>query len=181
MGDVEVINNPLGSSVLLDEDGNITSDDNRQEGSVAMNALGLGAAINDDMCILVCEFPINTVAGTDLAMSDRTGYVSSSGTSKFLVNAVAATDGDTIASPTITVKEDDASGKAVTAKDGAYTVTAGKRYYYSVAKSGYTTVTGCNMERRNSNYKKYGCEIYKIIMDVCYIFQRYVFCLFCKK
>lgn len=142
MGDVEVINNPLGSSVLLDEDGNITSDDNRQEGSVAMNALGLGAAINDDMCILVCEFPINTVAGTDLAMSDRTGYVSSSGTSKFLVNAVAATDGDTIASPTITVKENDASGKAVTAKDGAYTVTAGKRYYYSVAKSGYTTVTG---------------------------------------
>lgn len=142
MGDVEVINNPLGSSVLLDEDGNITSDDNKQQGSVAMNALGLGAAINDDMCILVCEFPINTVSGTDLAMSGRTGYVSSSGESKFSVKAVTASDGSNIASPTVTVKVNDASGDTVTAKDGVYTVTAGKRYYYSVAKSGYTTATG---------------------------------------
>lgn len=78
MGEVEVINNPLGSSVLLDEDGNITSDDNHQQGSIAMNAKGLGAAVNDDMCILVCEFPMTTIPGSDISMENRTGYVSSS-------------------------------------------------------------------------------------------------------
>lgn len=79
MGDVEIINNPLGSSVLLDEDGNITSDDNRQQGSIAMNALGLGATITDDMCILVCEFTVSTVDGSNLTMAQRTDYVSASG------------------------------------------------------------------------------------------------------
>lgn len=78
MGDVQVINNPLGSGVLPDEDGNITDDANHQVGSVAMNALGLGAHISDDMCILVCEFPVTTIAGTNLTASGRTGYVSSS-------------------------------------------------------------------------------------------------------
>lgn len=78
MGDVQVINNPLGSGVLVDEEGNITNDANHQVGSIAMNALGLGAHISDDMCILVCEFPVTTIAGTNLTASGRTGYVSSS-------------------------------------------------------------------------------------------------------
>lgn len=78
MGDVEVINNPLGSGVLIDEDGNITDDANHQAGSIAMNAKGLGAHINDDMCILVCEFPVTTISGTNLPASGRTGYVSTS-------------------------------------------------------------------------------------------------------
>lgn len=78
MGDVEVINNPLGSGVLIDEDGNITNDANHQVGSIAMNAKGLGAHINDDMCILRCEFPVTTISGTVLPASERTGYVSTS-------------------------------------------------------------------------------------------------------
>lgn len=78
MGDIEIINNPLGSSVLLDEDGNITSDDNHQMGSVAINAKGLSAAVNDDMCILVCEYTVSTIDGSNLAVSSRTGYKSDS-------------------------------------------------------------------------------------------------------
>ena len=78
MGEVEVINNGLGSGILLDEDGNITNDANHQKGSVAVNALGLGAHINDDMCILVCEFPVETVAGSELEESGRSNYVSES-------------------------------------------------------------------------------------------------------
>ena len=78
MGDVQVINNGLGSGIMIDEDGNITADDNHQKGSVAVNALGLGAHINDDMCILVCEFPVETIAGTELTESARSNYVSES-------------------------------------------------------------------------------------------------------
>lgn len=142
-GDVEVINNPLGSSVLIDEDGNITSDDNHQQGSVAMNALGLSATISDDMCILVCEFSVNTIEGSNLAMSERTGYVSSSGESKIRIKAIKAADSTEIQSPTLVVKENNASGTAITAdSDGSFKVTAGKKYYYSVAKTGFTTVVG---------------------------------------
>lgn len=140
--DVEVINNPLGSGVLLDEDGNITADDNKQQGSVAMNALGLGAAVTDDMCILVCKFSIDAINGSDLAMSERTGFVSSSDKSKLTFSVLKATDGTALANATITVKADSATGDAVTATNGVYTLTAGRKYYYSVALSGYTTVTG---------------------------------------
>lgn len=78
MGDVEIINHPLGSGVLLDEDGNLVDDANNQVGSIAMNAKGLSATVADDMCILVCEFPVATIAGSELAMSGRTEYVSES-------------------------------------------------------------------------------------------------------
>jgi len=139
MGDVEVINNPLGSGVLLDEDGNITNDANRQVGSIAMNAKGLAAAITDDTCILVCEFSVATVNGSNLAMSERTEFKSSSGVAKLSIKAVAAADGSEISSPTIVVKENDAKGTALTASNGKYEVTAGKKYYISVAATGYTT------------------------------------------
>lgn len=143
MGDVEVINNALGSSVLLDEDGNITSDDNHQQGSVAVNAKGLGAAVTDDMCILVCKFKLDEIAGTNLAMSERSEYVSSSGISKLTFSAVKLDDGTAIDTPTLTVKEKDKNGKAVSANgDKSYNVTAGKKYYYSVAKENYETAEG---------------------------------------
>lgn len=58
---IEVINNPLGSGVLVDVDGNYTADDNKQQGSIAINMDGLGACISDDLCILDCEFTLDAI------------------------------------------------------------------------------------------------------------------------
>jgi len=77
--DIEVINNGLGSGVLIDEDGNYTSDDNKQQGSVAINIDGLGAAVSDDLCILPCEVSINEIKESALPLASRTGYASHSG------------------------------------------------------------------------------------------------------
>ena len=77
--DIQVFNNGLGSGVLLDEDGNYTSDDNKQQGSVAINIDGLGAAVSDDLCILPCEVSINEIKESALPLVDRTGYASHSG------------------------------------------------------------------------------------------------------
>ena len=76
LGSVEVINNPLGSGLMVDQDGNITSDDNNQRGSIAVNIDGIGVHVNDDMCILNCDFTVETVAGSgfDTKPEDRTGY-----------------------------------------------------------------------------------------------------------
>ncbi|MCI1244471.1 MAG: hypothetical protein LKG11_00725 [Bacilli bacterium] len=75
---IEVINNPLGSGVLLDEDGNITSDDNKQKGSVACNMTGFSAHIVDDRCILVAKITGIDTVSNDLAVTARTGYKSKS-------------------------------------------------------------------------------------------------------
>lgn len=143
LGDIEVFNNPLGSAVLTDEDGNITADDNRQIGSVAMNADGLAAVVNDDLCILNCKITVATIGATDLADNERTGFVSSSGFGFLGIDVIKAADGEEVASPTIVVKVKDSSGTTVTPEsDGTYKLTAGVKYYYSVAKTSYTTVTG---------------------------------------
>ncbi|MCK9235196.1 MAG: hypothetical protein M0Q41_10750 [Bacteroidales bacterium] len=143
LGDIDVYNNPLGSGVLTDEDGNITADDNRQIGSVAMNADGLAAVVNDDLCILNCEITISTIAGSELSMSERTNYVSSSGESSLIISVTKALDGEALAGSTIVVKVKNSSGTEVSAEsDGSYILTAGVKYYYSVALNLYTTVTG---------------------------------------
>ena len=77
--DIELIHNGLGSGVLMDVDGNLTSDDNKQQGSIGINIDGLGACVSDDLAILLCEVTVNTVPGTALAISGLTGYVSHSG------------------------------------------------------------------------------------------------------
>ena len=77
--DIELINNGLGSGVLEDADGNYTSDDNKQQGSVAINMDGLGAAVSDDLGILVCEVSAAKIKESAIAISDLTGYVSHSG------------------------------------------------------------------------------------------------------
>ena len=67
--DIELINNPLGSGVLVDVDGNYTSDDNKQQGSIAVNMDGLGADVTDDLCILDCDvsgYSVAEVKGTAL-------------------------------------------------------------------------------------------------------------------
>jgi hypothetical protein len=84
LGDVEVINNPLGSGLMVDEDGNFTSDDNHQRGSIAVNIDGLGCHINDDMAILNTKFAVDTVEGNDFEEhpEKRSGYVSKSSSPK---------------------------------------------------------------------------------------------------
>lgn len=142
MGDIEVYNNPLGSGVITDEDGKITDDANRQKGSISMNANGLASAILDDMCILVCEYRVDTIKGSELSMSERSEFVSSSGKSELTIKAIQASDGNAVDAPTIVVKENDDKGATINANDGVYILTAGKKYYYSVAKTNFTTATG---------------------------------------
>jgi len=76
---IELIRNGLGSGVLVDVDGNYTSDDNKQQGSVAINMDGLGAAVSDDLCILDCEITVDEIKATGLLESEKTGFVSISG------------------------------------------------------------------------------------------------------
>ena len=84
MDGVKVYHNPLGSGVLLDEDGNITSDDNKQRGSVACNIDGLGAYVNDDLCVIDVEVSASKIGSLfgqdefDYEETFPTGYVSGS-------------------------------------------------------------------------------------------------------
>ena len=76
---IEVINNGLGSGVIEDEDGNITSDDNKQKGAMAINMDGLGAAVSDDLAILNIEVSLAEVKGSALPEASLTGFKSRSG------------------------------------------------------------------------------------------------------
>lgn len=78
-GEFELIHNPLGSGVLYDEDGNVTADDNRQSGSVAINIDGLGASVNDDLCILNCLVNIAEIKATNIPEHEKTNFKSISG------------------------------------------------------------------------------------------------------
>lgn len=138
---IEVINNGLGSGVLVDEDGNYTSDDNKQQGAVAINMDGLGACVSDDLCILDCEWSENEISGSMVDLADRSGYVSTSPASKLTVSAIKAADGSAIASPTVTVYKSDATTTVSAGADGSFPVVAGDEYFVTVAKSDYTTVT----------------------------------------
>lgn len=138
---IEVINNGLGSGVLVDEDGNITSDDNKQQGSVALNMDGLGACVSDDLCILDCEFSASEIKMQPLNVSELSGFSSTSPASSLTITAVKKSDGAAIASPTVTVKQKSSSGTSVTASSGTtFPVTASDTYYVKVAKTGYTDV-----------------------------------------
>ena len=50
----EIIHNPLGSGVLEDSAGNITSDDNKQKGSVAWNLRHFGVVRQEDLALMNC-------------------------------------------------------------------------------------------------------------------------------
>jgi len=132
---IAVYDNGLGSGVLLDEDGNYTSDDNKQQGSVAINMDGLGACVSDDLCILDCQFTATEIEGTQIDLDKRSGYKSNSpanGTLK--VSAIKAADG-TALSPTITVKKDGVT--SVTASNGIYTLAVGGKYVVEATLNGY--------------------------------------------
>ena len=140
---IEVINNGLGSGVLVDEDGNYTSDDNKQQGSVAINMDGLGACVSDDLCILDCEWSISEIGPTAYVPSGLSGFVSMSPEAWLSVSAVKAADGDALSSPTVTVKKVNSSGTAITAEasgahSGEFKLEPSGTYYVKVEKSGYT-------------------------------------------
>lgn len=148
---VEVIHNGLGSGVLVDEDGNYTSDDNKQKGSVACNVNGLGCYMNDDLCVIDVEVSVSTVGASVINQAEKSGYVSHSPASTLAVSAVKAADGAAIASPTIVIKKKSSSGDTVSASGGLYPVVPGDTYYYSVAKTDYTTVTGTFVAQAGAN------------------------------
>lgn len=75
----ELINKGLGTGIIEDVDGHTTSDDNKQKGAIAINIDGLGACVSDDLAILNCEVPVNTIPGTALPINQLSGYVSHSG------------------------------------------------------------------------------------------------------
>ena len=138
---VEVIHNPLGSGVMMDVDGNYTSDDNKQRGSVATNVDGIAAYVNDDLCVIDVEIPVAEIGGSVINSSELTGFVSESPTSTVTLEALDS-DGKAVAGATLTLKQKDASGASVSVTSNKATVTPGNTYYYSVAASNYTTVTG---------------------------------------
>lgn len=141
---IELINNGLGSGVLEDEDGNITADDNKQQGSIAINMDGLGACVSDDLCILDCVYEINEIKGSELGAAQLSGVVSTSPNSKLAVSAFKNADGAAIASPTVEVKPCEGNGtlgSALTAgSDGKFAVVAGNTYNVKVAKTNYADV-----------------------------------------
>lgn len=130
--EIEVINNGLGSGVLEDEDGNLTADDNKQQGAVAINMDGLGACVSDDLCILDCQFTVagGEIAGTEVkyGASTMSGFVSASPYAQVTIKAF---DGTTeVSSPTI----------AYTLSDGTTSVNAnelvvGNKYIVTVSKT----------------------------------------------
>ena len=141
--DLELINNGLGSGILADVDGNLTTDDNKQQGSIGINMDGLGADVTDDLCILDCTVAIGEISTAiyNPNLADRHGYVSTSPASSLTVGAIKAADGAALSSLTITFKKKSSSGSDVTATSGTtYPVVAGDVYYIKVAKSGYTDV-----------------------------------------
>jgi N4-gp56 family major capsid protein len=126
MNELQVWDNPLGSGVIEDEDGNLTDDANRQRGSIAIKTDGLAAVINDDLCVIDIAVPTTTIDASDAFYkhSALTGYVSGSPVAE--VNVVAIYNNSVVASPTITFKDiDNNSVSSSNLRAGnKYTVTA---------------------------------------------------------
>lgn len=132
--DIELINKGLGHGILKDEDGNYTTDDNNQQGVVAINMLGLGACVSDDLAILNCTVAIDEVAPTALAQADKTGFVSTSPASTLAFNVVNE-NGAAVNDATIVLKHvTKAAEETVTAVSGKYPVVAGDTYKFTITK-----------------------------------------------
>lgn len=135
---IEFGDNGLGDGLILDEDGNLTNDKNKQKGSCYINALGVGVSISDDLAVLNCEVAVSELSKSIVDMAERSGFVSTSPASS-VVFEVVDEDGEAIASPTIVLKKKSSSGTAVTAgTDGSFAVVAGDTYYYSVTAASET-------------------------------------------
>lgn len=64
-GSIDVIHNPLGSGVVKDADGNLTSDDNKQKGSVAENINFFSAHVEDDRAVMKMFVPLAYITAAD--------------------------------------------------------------------------------------------------------------------
>ncbi len=62
----QLYNNGLGSGLLTDKDGNLTTDDNHQQGTIAVNLRKLADVVTDDTCILVCKFALANIDTTEV-------------------------------------------------------------------------------------------------------------------
>lgn len=81
--------------------------------------------------------------GAGRANADYQKVLAGGGTFKLSVSVKVAADGTSIASPTVVIKKDSSSGDTVSAgADGKYVLTPGQKYYFSAAKTNYTTKTG---------------------------------------
>lgn len=137
---VEVIHNPLGSGVLEDVDGNLTSDDNKQKGSVAMNINGLGAYVNDDLCVIDVEVSVAEIGKSELDADKQTGYQSGSPIAEVIVEAKY---NGAAAEVTKTFKLGSSTGESV--NESALKV--GVKYYMSVADASSHTATATFVAR----------------------------------
>lgn len=168
--DTEVINNGLGTGVLYDEDGNITADSNKQQGELAINWDGLGAAVSDDLCILDCEVSVDEIKGTELRVDEMTGYVSKSGNE---VEITLSAGSNTSLSVTggrhdSTANKDYANGSTIISvkveADATYTLGSvttanwSATYYRNKAESDADTAATSTANRKNA-------EILAIIED----------------
>ena len=140
-GEIEFGDHGLGKGIIEDEDGNLTNDKNKQKGSCYVNLLGIGAAVNDDLVVINCNVPMETISGSTLNLAELTGFRSTSPASTLTVSTVGV-DGKEITGSTIVFKQKSSTGENVGATEGStYPVVAGDTYYVSASKSGYTTVS----------------------------------------
>jgi hypothetical protein len=72
---VQTYDNPLGSGVSKDAQGNIVNDHNHQHGSVAYKVQGFATSILYDEAIIRAEYTIEEVYELEVADADRTDYV----------------------------------------------------------------------------------------------------------
>lgn len=148
MDNIQVFHNPLGSGVMIDEDGNYTSDDNKQKGSIAINVGPLGAAITDDLCIIRCAIPAEKLDIEDIFEEDYDLDYSNNhikdvtsetvGTSKARVIFTLGT-----ADAEFALSDADSNEIDPVLVDGAlrvYELPAGE-YSYSCEKASYTTAS----------------------------------------
>lgn len=148
MDNIQVIHNPLGSGMMVDEDGNLTSDDNKQKGSIAVNVGPLGAVITDDLCIIRCAIPatalyINDIYESDYALDYTNNHIKdvtseTVGTSKARVIFTLGT-----ADAEFALSDADSNEIDPVLVDGAlrvYELPAGE-YSYSCEKASYTTAS----------------------------------------
>jgi len=153
---IDVFDNGLGSGILEDVDGNYTTDDNKQQGSVAINMDGLGAAVSDDLGILVCEVTIGQVQGSSLANpAGLTGYVSHSGNEQ----EITLTPGTHKEFEVVGIRHDSTANKDYASRNTIVSVQVKGASGYNVGTSDLNTNTWSATYKKTAAGDSIACEI----------------------